>query len=908
MKRFFNHTKRPYEKWDEKEYIEEDYEWDETEQSEYASIDEEGYYEEDYEPETGEYYAEEAYEQEESEYYAEEGYEPEESEYYAEEGYEPEESEYYAEEGYEPEEDEYYAEEAYESEESEYYTEEAYYQEEYYEDEYYKDEYYEEEEVYPSDGYRRKTKEKSTVAAFFEGLLHMETMDRIMVATGVGVLILALITGGVYVSARNVDEQVNGFISVGTQLEGITMIGEKGLMAVADAQLARMEAAEIVEKGEEKLPEYNEVEYSNITNVELDMVSIKQDLKIKFTNQKTDKLISNVPFSVTVTDPDGKTTTWSDDDMDGIIYKKGITGGKYKIAVDKLTSEKYKDYILPVGTESVTVKEEIVYEKVDVKNEIKTETQVNAAVEDTKKNETVVESVPEDTVQWVESTVTSNTYIEVAKSTVPDPLTLVAGAKFLRTAIHMGGINNTSLTLTPGATSQLWVTFADSTGTPATVSAITWVSDNPGVVSVDANGMVTALAVGKATVSYSAVVTSVASVSGSDITYNTETLTGTCVITVSGNLTMTLDKTAATVFLSTPVTINATVGNALTQNPVTAESSDTDVATVSVNGRAVTVTGVEAGSATITVKYTENGAEVKATCAVTVKAHPKEDKSTKLLDTSGRQLFVIEDGKYREAVYAHYYTADKFFLRGDAKYTGWQTIEGKVYFFDASGKKVTGDQVIQGGMYSFDSNGALITSDGVMGIDVSKWNGNIDWDAVKNSGVHYVIIRSGYRGSSQGALIEDPKYEKNIKGAIAAGLKVGIYFFTQAIDEVEAVEEASMVLEQIKGYKISYPIFLDVEPSGGRADKIDKATRTAVCKAFCETIQDAGYTAGIYANKTWLTSKIDTSQLSNYKIWLAQYAVEPNYSGRFELWQYSKSGRVSGISGDVDLNMSYLGY
>ena len=882
MKRFFNHTKRPYEKWDEKEYIEEDYEWDETEQSEYASIDEEGYYEEDYEPETGEYYAEEAYEQEESEYYAEEGYEPEE--------------------------DEYYAEEAYESEESEYYTEEAYYQEEYYEDEYYKDEYYEEEEVYPSDGYRRKTKEKGTVAAFFEGLLHMETMDRIMVATGVGVLILALITGGVYVSARNVDEQVNGFISVGTQLEGITMIGEKGLMAVADAQLARMEAAEIVEKGEEKLPEYNEVEYSNITNVELDMVSIKQDLKIKFTNQKTDKLISNVPFSVTVTDPDGKTTTWSDDDMDGIIYKKGITGGKYKIAVDKLTSEKYKDYILPVGTESVTVKEEIVYEKVDVKNEIKTETQVNAAVEDTKKNETVVESVPEDTVQWVESTVTSNTYIEVAKSTVPDPLTLVAGAKFLRTAIHMGGINNTSLTLTPGATSQLWVTFADSTGTPATVSAITWVSDNPGVVSVDANGMVTALAVGKATVSYSAVVTSVASVSGSDITYNTETLTGTCVITVSGNLTMTLDKTAATVFLSTPVTINATVGNALTQNPVTAESSDTDVATVSVNGRAVTVTGVETGSATITVKYTENGAEVKATCAVTVKAHPKEDKSTKLLDTSGRQLFVIEDGKYREAVYADYYTADKFFLRGDAKYTGWQTIEGKVYFFDASGKKVTGDQVIQGGMYSFDSNGALITSDGVMGIDVSKWNGNIDWDAVKNSGVHYVIIRSGYRGSSQGALIEDPKYEKNIKGAIAAGLKVGIYFFTQAIDEVEAVEEASMVLEQIKGYKISYPIFLDVEPSGGRADKIDKATRTAVCKAFCETIQDAGYTAGIYANKTWLTSKIDTSQLSNYKIWLAQYAVEPNYSGRFELWQYSKSGRVSGISGDVDLNMSYLGY
>ena len=144
-------------------------------------------------------------------------------------------------------------------------------------------------------------------------------------------------------------------------------------------------------------------------------------------------------------------------------------------------------------------------------------------------------------------------------------------------------------------------------------------------------------------------------------------------------------------------------------------------------------------------------------------------------------------------------------MKGDAKYSGWQTLDGKVYYFTADGSKVTGEQVIQGAKYNFASDGSLVTGNGTMGIDVSKWNGNIDWNAVKNSGVSYVIIRCGYRGSSEGKLIEDPKYEKNIQGATAAGLKVGVYFFSQAVDEMEAVEEASMVLEQIKNYRISYP-------------------------------------------------------------------------------------------------------
>ena len=196
-----------------------------------------------------------------------------------------------------------------------------------------------------------------------------------------------------------------------------------------------------------------------------------------------------------------------------------------------------------------------------------------------------------------------------------------------------------------------------------------------------------------------------------------------------------------------------------------------------------------------------------------------------------------------------------------------------------------------------------------MGIDVSKWNGSIDWKAVKNSGISYVIIRCGYRGSTEGKLIVDSRFAENIQGANAAGLKVGVYFYSQAVDEIEAVEEASMVLDQIRNYKISYPVFLDVESSGGRGDGISKETRTAVCRAFCQTIKNSGYAAGIYANKTWLNERIDSGQLGAYRIWLAQYAATPSYTRtRYDIWQYSSKGRVSGMNGDVDMNISYMGY
>ena len=899
MKKLFNHTKRPERNWEED--VQDGYDWDEEQEGE-------------------EYYADD------EEYTGEEDGE----EYYADD------EEYTGEDG-----EEYYADD-------EEYTGEDEGGEEYYADE---EELYDEESgyEYEDDVKTSKKQGKKKFAAIWSKFLNMSAMDRIMAATGVAVLILAIVTGSVYASARMVDNQVSEFVSVGTQLDGIHMIGEQGLLAVADATVAKIAAANAVDEDYEDQKEYDEAEYTNGGTVELELVSVQKDLKIKFTNKKSGKLISNVPFAVTITDPKGKTETWSDDDMDGIIYKKGITPGNYTVAVNALTDEKYKDYTLPTGTQKVEVKKDIAYKKVDVSNEIKKESEINAAKEDTMKNDTVVESVLEDTVQWVESKKLPPSYREVGKDKITNPETVAYSGNFLRmaaieptettkptaeptettkptaeptettkpttepttaptvspsvspsptpAATPTAVLEPTSVTVAveAEATSQIKVTNYTGTATYKVASK----DDKIATASVDAaNGKITVkgVAAGDTTVT-------------ATVTMGSVTKTLELPVKVTAKMAITLDKTAVTVYSNpkSTATVTATVSGSGT---VTASSSDTNIATVSVNGKTITITGVKAGSATITAVYKEGNSEVKATCTVKVgTSNPREDKTTVLKDTSGRELYVSDgNNQYRLAHYADYYTSSKFYIKEATRYTGWQTLDGKVYFFKADGDKVTGEQVIQGAKYNFASDGSLVVGSGTMGIDVSKWNGTIDWNAVKNSGVSYVIIRVGYRGSSQGALIEDPKFKTNIKGATAAGIKVGVYFFTQAVDEVEAVQEASMVLDRISGYKISYPVFLDVEGSGGRGDAIDSATRTAVCKAFCNTIKNAGYTPGIYANKTWLSSKMDAGALSGYKIWLAQYAKTPTYTGRYDLWQYRSNGKVSGISGNVDLNLSYLGY
>lgn len=935
--------------------------------------------------------------------------------------------------------------------------------------------------------------DKNIFQKIWYSLVHMSAMDRVITTTGVFILILALVAGTLYVDRlhQKKGELADAELAVGTQLDGITVVGEKGLLAVSDSEKSKYAIAD-GEEGEDPDDEggYDENDYIKDVTVSMNLTSVEKDLKVKFVNKDTNKLIANVPFEIEVRTPDKKTEVWTDDDMDGIIYKASITPGNYTVTMKELTDEKYASISFDTESRKVEVKKEIAYQKIDVSDEIKKDSEVAAGEDGGKDNGNQEESGLQDTVAWVESTrtVIEEAYTPVDKKTITDPLTAAVTKSFMRmgslnlpnmdlkvnevktiTLPQIDGVNfetptytvadpgiafvqgnnvvgskagSTTITVSVVGTkaadasggnetqdtysgtftvtvtsdvvavtgvslseSKLSLTVGNETNlaaivTPenATNKELTWSSSDESVVKVE-YGKVTALKAGSAIITVASVadptkkatctvtVTAKAetrtlsvdpttlslalgskaeikatvknsdasgSVSGVvdykvdktdilDIVMGSESggvtpftisakkngtatitftlrdtnLTAKCKVTVS-NRTMKLEKTSMSVLAGGKNTIKATVGS--TSGEFKAESSAKETATVTIAGTEkdnsgnlvakVEVTGVKAGSATITVVHSENGTEIKQTFAVTVIA-----KDTKLTDKNKQQYYVqTGTNQYREATYADYYDASitTLYLKteGKVKYTGWQTIDGKRYYFDANGKYVTGEQVIQGAKYTFASDGVLITGSGNFGIDVSKWNGNIDWTAVKNSGVDFVIIRSGYRGSSQGSLVADPKFEANIKGANAAGLKVGIYFFSQAVNKTEAVEEASMVLQQVKNYKISYPIFIDVEEvaGGGRANNIDKATRTEVIKAFCQTIQNSGYTAGVYANKSWLTEKIDTSQLGSYKIWLAQYAAQPTYSGRYDMWQYKKTGKINGISGDVDLNMSYLGY
>lgn len=193
------------------------------------------------------------------------------------------------------------------------------------------------------------------------------------------------------------------------------------------------------------------------------------------------------------------------------------------------------------------------------------------------------------------------------------------------------------------------------------------------------------------------------------------------------------------------------------------------------------------------------------------------------------------------------------------------------------------------------------------GIDVSKWNGDIDWDKAKNAGVEFAIVRAGYRGSVTGSLVQDVYFDANMKGTAASGIPVGVYFFTQATNEVEAVEEASAVLSWVREYEITYPIFIDTEGAGGngRADGLDVETRTLVCEAFCRTIENAGYDAGIYASRNWYNNNLHVEELEDYYIWLAEYRSVPLYQGYYRMWQYSSKGQIDGIEGNVDMNIMY---
>jgi GH25 family lysozyme M1 (1,4-beta-N-acetylmuramidase) len=197
------------------------------------------------------------------------------------------------------------------------------------------------------------------------------------------------------------------------------------------------------------------------------------------------------------------------------------------------------------------------------------------------------------------------------------------------------------------------------------------------------------------------------------------------------------------------------------------------------------------------------------------------------------------------------------------------------------------------------------------GIDVSEHQGEIDWKMVADSGIEFVFVRLGYRGYETGKFVKDKNFDDNVKGAIENGIGVGVYFVPQAVTVDEAKEEADFVIENIKEYDINWPVVYDVEPSSsgkGRADSLSTQQYTDQIKAFCDRIQEAGYKPMVYSNTKWFVSKMDLSKLSGIDLWYAYYGKGFYFPYDFKVWQFSNTGSVNGIKGNVDQNISFVNY
>ena len=196
------------------------------------------------------------------------------------------------------------------------------------------------------------------------------------------------------------------------------------------------------------------------------------------------------------------------------------------------------------------------------------------------------------------------------------------------------------------------------------------------------------------------------------------------------------------------------------------------------------------------------------------------------------------------------------------------------------------------------------------GIDVSRHQGEIDWEKVAADGIDFAFIRAGFRGSSEGKLVEDEYFIDNIEGALENDIEVGVYFYTQAVTTEEAKEEAQFLLDLLEPYDITYPVVLDLEEVDGksRTDDMTQEDFTDAAIEFLDTVENAGYQPMIYGNLKTFFIMLDMSRIEKYDKWFAYYQTPVYFPYEFTIWQYSSTGKVDGIKGDVDLNVCMKGY
>lgn len=549
-----------------------------------------------------------------------------------------------------------------------------------------------------------------------------------------------------------------------------------------------------------------------------------------------------VSATVTLTDSDGKATDYAVDTETGTALAEDVEPGDYTVTIQPI-----EGYVVPEST-TVTVQEKVVY-KADVnavKDKIMQSSQVNESAEDSAVNTAGAAPIAEevtDTVQYADSAKEekSRTTVYTAKLSSSGHLLFTDGSESPYLPVYKDG------------TQELTGAKRD-TGYSGYSAMSVWL---PGaadsIVNLGSTGRTMSMAhrVGDGT-----------DTSGVELLEEGENeATPTPEATATATPTPTPEPTATATPTPTPTA-------APTPTPTVTPTPTPEV------------TATPAPTVTPT-----------PTPVVTATPEPTKDPTAGWPDS-------IEASKLAEY---------KFAVTGTEKieyvYTGWQEIDGATYYYDpATHEPVTGNQVIQGDVYTFGADGALNRT--ARGIDVSKFQGNIDWNAVKADGITFAIIRCGYRGYGTGALVEDSTYRQNIQGAINAGLKVGVYFYSQAINEAEAVEEASMVLSLVSGYSLPLGVYYDTESvAGGRANAISANERTACAVAFCETIRNAGYKAGVYSYASWFYNALNFANISKYNTWIAQYRDTLSFNYKYNIWQYTGSGRVNGISTAVDMNI-----
>ena len=240
---------------------------------------------------------------------------------------------------------------------------------------------------------------------------------------------------------------------------------------------------------------------------------------------------------------------------------------------------------------------------------------------------------------------------------------------------------------------------------------------------------------------------------------------------------------------------------------------------------------------------------------------------------------------------------------------GWKEYDGQTYYVLENNTLLTGLHLIGGKLHYFNEHGRHARS---LGIDVSYHNKGINWEAVRAQGIDFAIVRLGYRGWETGLLHDDECFLQNLRGAKAAGLKVGVYIYSTAVNVREARQEAALVLERLNGFPLDLPVYFDTEQSGeypwGRADRLHKVRRYEIISSFCRAIEDGGYAVGVYSGQNFLKNHVAIHTFAKDPVWLASYTLYnriPDFPYEYDMWQFTDRSVVAGIRGVADMNAVY---